>query len=89
MLSTIRIMNKTGLSVSKTSKKRICITGYLCSPVTKGQPAGYVYNGHATLTDQVVQILEACEDYVTFETISTLYTISYTRIPSKRYVTCA
>lgn len=89
MLSTTGTSHKTKLSVSKTSKKRICVTGHLCSPVTKGQPVGYIYNGHTILTAQVEHILEACEDYVTFETINTLYTISYTQIPSAGYTICA
>lgn len=59
------------------------VTGYLYAPVLVGKPAQYFYNGKAIRTSTVQQILEASEDFITFETLNSIYTISYTRFPQK------
>lgn len=89
MLSKLRNKHQAELVISEIPKKHIYVTGHLCSPVTKGQPVGYTNNGHAILTAQVVQILEACEAYVTFETANSIYTINYIQVPSGNYSICA
>ena len=38
------------------SKGHFYVTGYLSSPVSKGQPAEYIYNGNRIRTSTVLQI---------------------------------
>lgn len=65
------------------------VTGYLYAPVLVGKPAQYFYNGKAIRTSTVQQILEASEDFITFETLNSIYTISYTRVPAEGYALSA
>lgn len=71
------------------SKGHFYITGYLSSPVSKGQPAEYIYNGNLVQTSTVLQILEASDEFITFETLNSIYTISYLKVPAENRALCA
>lgn len=64
-------------------KHHLYVTGYLQAPVTKGKPAMYVYNGNTIKTSSVVQIIAASKEFITFETLNSIYTISYIYVPSE------
>lgn len=74
---------------SMAIKNHFYVTGYLCSPVTKGKSAEYVYHGNTVQTSSVVRILTASEEFITFETLNSIYTISYIHAPSENYGLCA
>ena len=57
------------------SKGHFYVTGYLSSPVSKGQPAEYIYNGNRIRTS--------------FETLNSIYTISYLKVSAENRVLCA
>lgn len=80
---------KNGHAAFTSSKNHFFVTGYLCSPVTKGKPVEYVYHGDVIQTSAVVQILSASEESITFETLNYIYTISYNRVPSEGYALSA
>lgn len=65
------------------------LTGYLFAPVIVGKPARYYYNGKMLQTSIVQQILEASEDFITFETLYTIYTISYVQVPAESHACAA
>lgn len=71
------------------TKGHYYLTGYLSAPVLVGRPAQYYYNGKTIRTSLVQQILEASEDFVTFETLNSIYTISYVRVPAEGYALSA
>lgn len=71
------------------TKSHYYLTGYLSAPVLVGRPAQYYYNGKTIRTSLVQQILEASEDFVTFETLNSIYTISYVRVPAEGYALSA
>lgn len=54
------------------SKGHFYVTGYLSSPVSKGQPAEYIYNGNRIRTSTVLQILKASDEFITFETLNSI-----------------
>lgn len=89
MLSRMKNRRQIDHAAITAPKTHFYVTGYLCSPVTKGIPAEYVYNGNTIRTSTVMQILEACETYITFETVNSIYTISYVRVPAEEYARCA
>ena len=71
------------------AKNHYYITGYLNVIISAGQPAEYVYSGNLIRTSTVRQILEVSENYITFETTNSFYTLSYLRNPSEQYALCA
>lgn len=71
------------------SKGHFYVTGYLSSPVSKRQPAEYIYNGNRIRTSTVLQILKASDEFITFETLNSIYTISYLKVSAENRVLCA
>jgi len=66
-----------------TPKKQICITGILAGILRPGTPALYLYRGELIRTSTVQAILEAAPDHVRFETLNTIYTIAFDKLPDQ------
>lgn len=72
-----RIKNKHG----QITKTQVYLTGSLVNILRAGTPALYLYQGNLIRTSTVQAILEASPEYVCFETINSIYTISYATMP--------
>ena len=64
-------------------KKQICITGILAGILRPGIPALYLYRGELIRTSTVQAILEAAPDHVRFDTLNTIYTIAFDKLPDQ------
>ena len=62
-------------------KREISVTGALTDVLRPGLPALYLYQGNLIRTSTVQAILEASADHVRFETLNSIYTISYNNQP--------
>ena len=62
-------------------KREISVTGTLTDVLRPGLPALYLYQGNLIRTSTVQAILEASADHVRFETLNSIYTISYNNQP--------
>ena len=51
--------------------------------------AEYIYNGNRIRTSTVLQILKASDEFITFETLNSIYTISYLKVSAENRVLCA
>lgn len=83
MLQKMREKWQSDFKKTFSEKVQYYVTGSLYAPVLVGKPAQYFYNGKTIRTSTVLQILEASEDFITFETLNSIYTISYTRVPAE------
>ena len=63
------------------SKRQISVTGILTEVLRPGSPVTYLYNGNLIRTSTVQAILEASSSHVRFETLNSVYTISYNNQP--------
>ena len=63
------------------SKREITVTGALTDVLRPGLPAMYLYQGNLIRTSTVQAILEASASHVRFETLNSIYTISYNNQP--------
>ena len=72
-----RIKNKHG----QITKTQVYLTGSLVNILRAGTPALYLYQGNLIRTSTVQAILEAAPEYVCFETVNSIYTISYATMP--------
>lgn len=72
-----RIKNKHG----QITKTQVYLTGSLVNILRAGTPALYLYQGNLIRTSTVQAILEASPEYVCFETVNSIYTISYATMP--------
>ena len=59
------------------SKREVSVTGALTDILRPGLPAMYLYQGNLIRTSTVQAILEASAGHVRFETLNSIYTISY------------
>ena len=62
-------------------KREISVTGALTEVLRPGIPAMYLYQGNLIRTSTVQAILEASSSHVRFETLNSVYTISYNNQP--------
>ena len=76
----LTFFNKTDTTAPK---KQICITGILTGILRPGIPALYLYRGELIRTSTVQAILEAAPDHVRFETLNTIYTIAFDKLPDQ------
>lgn len=58
-------------------KREVSVTGALTDILRPGLPAMYLYQGNLIRTSTVQAILEASASHVRFETLNSIYTISY------------
>lgn len=58
-------------------KRQITVIGTLLSTLKPGIPAMYDYMGSTIRTSNIVQILEASQYHVSFETENSIYRISF------------
>lgn len=72
-----RIKNKH----EQITKTQVYLTGSLVNILRAGTSALYLYQGNLIRTSTVQAILEASPEYVCFETINSIYTISYATMP--------
>lgn len=77
--------NQTTDTVNHPSrtKNHVTLTGILTDVLKPGLPAQYLYNGNLIRTSTVKEILEATPDYVRFETLNSIYTIAYKKLPEE------
>ena len=59
------------------SKRQVAVIGTLLSILRPGLPVMYDYMGNTIRTSNVVQILEASPNHVSFETENSIYRISF------------
>ncbi|MCM1188552.1 MAG: hypothetical protein NC541_04555 [bacterium] len=62
-------------------KREVSVTGALTDVLRPGLPAIYLYQGNLIRTSTVQAILEASASHVRFETMNSIYTISYNNQP--------
>ena len=62
-------------------KREVSVTGALTDILRPGLPAMYLYQGNLIRTSTVQAILEASSSHVRFETLNSVYTISYNNQP--------
>lgn len=63
------------------SKRKVTVIGALTDVLRPGLPAMYLYQGNLIHTSTVQAILEASASHVRFETLNSIYTISYNNQP--------
>ena len=61
-------------------KREVSVTGALTDILRPGLPAMYLYQGNLIRTSTVQAILEASASHVRFETLNSIYTISYNNV---------
>ena len=66
-------------------KREISVTGALTDILRPGLPAMYLYQGNLIRTSTVQAILEASASHVRFETLNSIYTISYNNQPGEGF----
>ena len=66
---------------ARAYKREISVTGSLTDVLRPGLPAMYLYQGNLIRTSAVQAILEASASHVRFETLNSVYTISYNNQP--------
>ena len=64
-------------------KKTVSISGKLVAPLQEGNSAIIRRSGDFIRTSPVVEILEVTDNYVSFETMNTLYQLSMDPVPIK------
>lgn len=64
-------------------KKIICISGRLLFPLRVGNRAVIVNGGDCIYTSRVVEILEETQDAACFETMNSVYKVSFASDPNK------
>lgn len=84
MLTLLKDKNKNHKQET-TSKRKIAITGTLTDVLRPGFPAVCLYQGSLIRTSTVQAILEASADHVQFETLNSIYTISYNGQPRESF----
>ena len=62
---------------NQAHKREVTVTGALTDVLRPGLPAMYLYQGNLIRTSTVQAILEASASHVRFETLNSIYTISY------------
>lgn len=77
--------NQTTATINHPSrtKNHVMLTGILTDVLRPGLPAQYLYNGNLIRTSTVKEILESTPDYVRFETLNSIYTIAYEKLPEE------
>ena len=66
-------------------KREVSVTGALTDVLRPGLPAMYLYQGNLIRTSTVQAILEASSSHVRFETLNSVYTISYNNQPGEGF----
>lgn len=66
-------------------KREVSVTGALTDILRPGLPAMYLYQGNLIRTSTVQAILEASASHVRFETLNSIYTISYNNQPGEGF----
>ena len=66
-------------------KREVSVTGALTDVLRPGLPALYLYQGSLIRTSTVQAILEASSSHVRFETLNSIYTISYNNQPGEGF----
>ena len=66
-------------------KREVSVTGALTDILRPGLPAIYLYQGNLIRTSTVQAILEASASHVRFETLNSIYTISYNNQPGEGF----
>ena len=66
-------------------KREVSVTGVLTDVLRPGLPAMYLYQGNLIRTSTVQAILEASTSHVRFETLNSVYTISYNNQPGEGF----
>lgn len=66
-------------------KPHVSVTGALTDILRPGLPAMYLYQGNLIRTSTVQAILEASASHVRFETLNSIYTISYNNQPGEGF----
>lgn len=66
-------------------KREVSVTGALTDILRPGLPAMYLYQGNLIRTSTVQAILEASAGHVRFETLNSIYTISYNNLPGEGF----
>ena len=66
-------------------KREVSVNGALTDVLRPGLPAMYLYQGNLIRTSTVQAILEASADHVRFETLNSIYTISYDNWPGEGF----
>ena len=66
-------------------KREVSVTGALTDILRPGLPAMYLYQGNLVRTSTVQAILEASASHVRFETLNSIYTISYNNQPGEGF----
>ena len=66
-------------------KREVSVTGALTDVLRPGLPALYLYQGNLIRTSTVQAILEASASHVRFETLNSIYTISYNNQPGEGF----
>ena len=66
-------------------KREVSVTGALTDILRPGLPAMYLYQGNLIRTSTVQAILEASASHVRFETLNSVYTISYNNQPGEGF----
>lgn len=75
------MMNYSIGKINSFDKKRVLLTGSLSLPLRVGECAFIRQQGQTLSTTTVIQILEASEFGVTFETCNTVYRLKYAMFP--------
>lgn len=70
-------------------KREVSVTGALTDVLRPGLPAIYLYQGSLIRTSTVQAILEASASHVRFETLNSIYTISYNNQPGQGFCVTA
>lgn len=66
-------------------KREVSVTGALTDILRPGLSAMYLYQGNLIRTSTVQAILEASASHVRFETLNSIYTISYNNQPGEGF----
>ena len=66
-------------------KREVTVTGVLMEVLRPGLPAMYLYQGNLIRTSTAQAILEASASHVRFETLNSIYTISYNNQPGEGF----
>lgn len=72
-------------SHERAAKREVSVTGALTDVLRPGLPALYLYQGNLIRTSTVQAILEASSSHVRFETLNSIYTISYNNQPGEGF----